>query len=455
MIVLTRKIVLAASLVLATTPVFAGQWKIGGVEIGAGSFDFKGPVKIPSVNDIKREASNAGRQAQDAVRNADRELNNFDRQRLDAQRDLERKYYEARQKVNETTSHTTNRARVQESLREGGWQVAFGKEVDYKDYYLFSQAIGASIASGNPGPAAAYLKLMVVQTKAELTRNLSRQGSQLLADLEMRLVTALNEAIKTGRITEFTLDGVDVKMGLVSYNHSKKVSGHYPKIDKGTLTWEYMENKTPLPNTHQPYVAYRVRLRSNAGRQVVDSGILRGINQAGDVYNRAQNARQQVQDRSEQFNNARRSIEGGNLDDEINARIRQEADRRIDRQYRETQQRVGRQNGLVAEPAGPAISPGVPTPSPAGSGGQFAQNLGISYVPVSYGDGTFGARLIAPPTPNTAAAGLGLEPGDVVFALDGQRFRSPADVLNHQQQTTIDFIDVRTGQRRSDVIILP
>ncbi len=109
---------------------------------------------------------------------------------------------------------------------------------------------------------------------------------------------------------------------------------------------------------------------------------------------------------------------------------------------------------MVPGPAGPAAPRGFPELRPAG-GGPYARNLGFSYESVPYGDGTFGVRLTSPPAPGSPAAGLGLEPGDVVFALDGQRFRSPADVLGHRDRTTIDFTDVRSGQARSAVVLLP
>jgi hypothetical protein len=85
----------------------------------------------------------------------------------------------------------------------------------------------------------------------------------------------------------------------------------------------------------------------------------------------------------------------------------------------------------------------------------FAPNLGITYVRVPNSDGTFGARLVRPPALNSPAAALGLEPGDVVFELDGLRFRTHQDVLNHTGDSTTRFIDVRTSESPSATLILP
>jgi len=85
----------------------------------------------------------------------------------------------------------------------------------------------------------------------------------------------------------------------------------------------------------------------------------------------------------------------------------------------------------------------------------FAGNLGIYYAKVPYGDGTFGARLTRPPVPGSPAAQLQLEPGDTIFMLDGVRFREPSDVLNHVEETSVVFINVRTNQPQSADVTLP
>jgi PDZ domain len=94
-------------------------------------------------------------------------------------------------------------------------------------------------------------------------------------------------------------------------------------------------------------------------------------------------------------------------------------------------------------------------PAPNAEEGIFAPNLGLAYVRIPYADGTFGARVIRDPDPNSPAAQLGFEPGDVLFALDGQRFRTHQDVLNHTGQTTVEFINVRTKAAQNGTLTLP
>ena len=84
----------------------------------------------------------------------------------------------------------------------------------------------------------------------------------------------------------------------------------------------------------------------------------------------------------------------------------------------------------------------------------YAANVGIFYEQVRYQDGTFGARLTRDPSPGSPAAQLQLEPGDIVYDLDGQRFRHPSDVLGHRDQTTVRFINVRTNRSQDATVYI-
>ena len=91
----------------------------------------------------------------------------------------------------------------------------------------------------------------------------------------------------------------------------------------------------------------------------------------------------------------------------------------------------------------------------ANSRDRFAANLGIFYQPVPYGNGTFGVRLTRPPQVNSPAASLQLEPGDTIISLDNMSFQVENDVLGHFDQTSMVFINVRTGQPQAANLMLP
>jgi hypothetical protein len=83
-----------------------------------------------------------------------------------------------------------------------------------------------------------------------------------------------------------------------------------------------------------------------------------------------------------------------------------------------------------------------------------AAALGVTYQLVPYGQ-AFGAKLTRAPEPNSPAAKLMLEPGDMLISLDNLPIRGPQDVTNHIDQTTIVFINIQTNQPQTAVVTLP
>jgi hypothetical protein len=85
----------------------------------------------------------------------------------------------------------------------------------------------------------------------------------------------------------------------------------------------------------------------------------------------------------------------------------------------------------------------------------FAGNLGIYYEQIRNPDGTFHAKITRQPAHKTPAGRLGFEPGDIIFELDGQRFHADDDLLDHQFQTEVGFIDVRSGDSKIYNVYIP
>src|SRR5207245_2954673 len=79
--------------------------------------------------------------------------------------------------------HKTNKWDVRHNLEKDGWCVAYGKEIGYQDYYDFSQAVAASVATENPAPAMAYLKALVLESIRVLTNNAGREFGSKLRDI--------------------------------------------------------------------------------------------------------------------------------------------------------------------------------------------------------------------------------------------------------------------------------
>lgn len=146
--------------------------------------------------------------------------------------------------------HKTNKSDVRRDLEKDGWWVAYGKEVGYEEYYVFVQAIEASVASRNPGPAMAYLQYLIEESVRTLATNVgSEYGARIRAMAQQQIVAAIYDAMKYGRITTLQLEGIDLQLGMATYNRS--------------------ESGVPLPNTFQPYL--RVRLRTAIGGGLASS----------------------------------------------------------------------------------------------------------------------------------------------------------------------------------------
>jgi C-terminal processing protease CtpA/Prc len=95
------------------------------------------------------------------------------------------------------------------------------------------------------------------------------------------------------------------------------------------------------------------------------------------------------------------------------------------------------------------------TPPPAGTPREyFAANLGIYYRFIAH-RGEIGARLSRSASANTPAGTLQLVRGDMIIKLDDEPIRKPNDVLNHVDQTRVEFVDIHTGRLRTASVQLP
>jgi hypothetical protein len=101
--------------------------------------------------------------------------------------------------------------------------------------------------------------------------------------------------------------------------------------------------------------------------------------------------------------------------------------------------------------APPSSNPGYVPDLPAGpqNGPQelFNARLGIWFTPIPYADGSSGVRLTRYPVPGSPMAQIELEPGDTIYALDGESLRGDDDLNAHYGATTVDFINVRNNRR--------
>jgi len=141
------------------------------------------PPKIP--NPIE-EANRQTARINELRQQAERVLRDYKRMKEEAEKAQEK--YEQMEKLSKSgnldTSKEaykalaaagvlgTNRAEVMKGINGGFSVVIWGKEFDHFEEQKLAAALGASVASANPGPALVYIKQFALQTKAEVLKNL-------------------------------------------------------------------------------------------------------------------------------------------------------------------------------------------------------------------------------------------------------------------------------------------
>jgi hypothetical protein len=142
--------------------------------------------------------------------------------------------------------HKTNKWEIRHNLEKDGWWVAYGKEIGYQEYYAFYNAVVASVASENPGPAMAYLQALIEESVRVLAKNAGQRfGTELQQLAQKQLVAAMKDAMVNGRIRTLNITGAQIQLGMATYNRS--------------------ESGVPLPNTFQPYLRMRLTTGNSGG----------------------------------------------------------------------------------------------------------------------------------------------------------------------------------------------
>ena len=147
--------------------------------------------------------------------------------------------------LNQFDGYKTDKWQVRENLERDGWWVAYGHEIAYPEYSGMCGAIAASVATGEPAPALAYLDFLIDESVDELETNAEQKFGEELQNLAKKvLIDALDDAIEHGQIQTIKLQDIEVQIGIATYTHS----------EFGNAT----------PNTFQPYIRAKLIIGSTA-----------------------------------------------------------------------------------------------------------------------------------------------------------------------------------------------
>lgn len=136
----------------------------------------------------------------------------------------------------------SNRNQVREAIAAGGWQVIWGDLINEAD-------VITGVAAALTGTFSAWVQY---QIDAQID-HFTRSAGDVAADAVKQ---ALLQAYKNGEVR--VSNKLGVKAGVATYNRWERIVYHVPFCKGLKCKMKEKENRIPLPNNHQPYVAFRL-----------------------------------------------------------------------------------------------------------------------------------------------------------------------------------------------------
>lgn len=228
------------------------------------------------------QAEKYRRQAQEAIdrfnqlrRDADTLMSEYQKYERLAKGDDARLRAEAYRQLQNMGVMGSNQRDVQANMTRGLALVIWSSHFDHFEEQKFAVALGESVASGNPGPALAYVKQFAAESKKTVLDNLKNAPQQVRrkveTEFEKMLVEALDKAVNKGQPLELRFEGVSLSVGLATYNHWCDIRFKWPELvpTRQVLGVQLYEirmkdggGRIPLPNTYQPYARVQVKYSS-------------------------------------------------------------------------------------------------------------------------------------------------------------------------------------------------
>jgi len=147
--------------------------------------------------------------------------------------------------------HKTNKWKRRKALKRGGWTVIYSEEFSQKDWFKLSSALAADYFGGSGAFTTAFVADFGERSYSTFLHNLQNKSPEAQRQIrkafnQKNFTRLIHNALKTGRVQSKNLPGIRIKAGKDTYNRAECVSvfGN--------------ERCLPSPNTHQPYVAFKI-----------------------------------------------------------------------------------------------------------------------------------------------------------------------------------------------------
>jgi len=157
----------------------------------------------------------------------------------------------------------SNRSTIRSKVKEPGWSVVWGVNVDEVEYVKFATAVGGSVVSGGAA-LAAYFTEYFARTAEKIQRQAPKISRELLLDA---MVKALHDP---GQV--FQIENLQVKAGIATYD--RWLEFDYPEFTSRECDWlnipgvgkvsgfcvdvGFNDFEFNLPNHHQPYIKFKL-----------------------------------------------------------------------------------------------------------------------------------------------------------------------------------------------------
>lgn len=152
-------------------------------------------------------------------------------------------------------SFDSDRNDVRARISNNGWNMLWGELVNEAEYVKLAGAI----AAGSPN---AYFQDYQTRTVLKIARNAGPVSARAIED-------AIKRAMRGKQIIR--VGDIGVKGGIATYRRWKRVVYHEPRTRKTNSPpfFEFyqhkVEKRVPLPNHHQPFVAFRLHKNPGGG----------------------------------------------------------------------------------------------------------------------------------------------------------------------------------------------
>lgn len=156
----------------------------------------------------------------------------------------------------------TNKWDKKKAVKNGGWYVAYGRELTETDVIEGAVAAGVSVYTANTGPIMAWAERLIDESIAEMQRSLGRLGSEFGQEAQRRArnvaVSQIKKLIQGKRADEsgiHNFGNIEFKAGVSEYNGRNMVWDPFYNCPNDCGGWNTVSTTWALV----PYVKLRFK----------------------------------------------------------------------------------------------------------------------------------------------------------------------------------------------------